>query len=91
MSNFPIISVGFVNNLSMEIRFFSKTILEPNTKEIAKNEKINKFKNKLKLPLFKSLSLFAYLEKSPKFTIIIEKYAKKVPATESKAIKFSLL
>ena len=85
------ISVGFVNNLSTEIRFFSKTILDPNTKEIAKNEKINKFKNKLKLPLFKSLSLFAYLEKSPKLTIIIEKYAKKVPATESKAIKFSLL
>ncbi len=60
-------------------------------KEIAKNEKIIKFKNKLKLPLFNSLSLLAYLEKSPKLTIIIEKYAKKVPVTESKAIKFSLL
>ena len=55
------------------------------------SSKLNKFKNKLKLPLFTSFSLFAYLEKSPKFTITIEKYAKKVPATESKAIRFSLL
>ena len=54
-------------------------------------KKNNKFRSKLKLPLFTSLSLFTYLEKSPKFTIIIEKYAKKVPATENKAIKFSLL
>ena len=91
LSSFPTISVGFVNNLSIEIKFFSKMTLDPNTKEIAKNEKNNKFRSKLKLPLFTSLSLFTYLEKSPKFTIIIEKYAKKVPATESKAIKFSLL
>ena len=91
MSNFPIISVGFVNILSIGIKFFSKTTLDPITKEIAKNEKINKFKSKLKLPLLTSLSLFAYLEKSPKLTIMIEKYAKKVPATENKAIKFSLL
>ena len=67
------ISVGFVNNLSIEIKFFSKKILDPRTNEIAKNVKISKFKNKLKLPLFTSFSLFAYLEKSPKFTIIIEK------------------
>ena len=39
LSNFPIISVGFVNNLSIEIKFFSKTTLDPNTKEITKNEK----------------------------------------------------
>ena len=91
MSNFPIISVGFVNILSIDIKFFSKKTLDPITKEIAKNEKINKFKSKLKLPLLTSLSLFEYLEKSPKFTITIEKYAKKVPATESKAIRFSLL
>ena len=70
LSILPIISVGFVNNLSIEIKFFSKKILDPNAKEIAKNEKIIKFKNKLKLPLFNSLSLLAYLEKSPKLIII---------------------
>ena len=85
------ISVGLVNILSTGIKFFSKTTLDPRTKKIARNEKIIKFKSKLKLPLFTSLSLLAYLEKSPKFTITIEKYAKKVPATESSAIKFSLL
>ena len=91
LSILPIISAGLVSNLSIGIKFFSKKILEPMTKEIAKNEKNNKFKSKLKLPLFTSFSLFAYLEKSPKFTITIVKYAKKVPATESKAIKLSLL
>ncbi len=78
MSNFPIISVGLVNILSIGIKFFSKTTLDPRTKKIARNEKIIKFKSKLKLPLFTSLSFLAYLEKSPKFTITIEKYAKKV-------------
>ena len=83
--------MGFVNILSTAIKFFSKKTLDPKTKKIARNEKINKFKSKLKLPLFTSFSFFAYLEKSPKFTITIEKYAKKVPATESNAIKLSLL
>ena len=46
--------------------------------KIARNEKINKFISKLKLPLFTSFSFLAYLEKSPKLTITIEKYAKKV-------------
>ena len=38
LSNCPIISVGFVKSLSTEIKFFSKTILEPKTKKIARNE-----------------------------------------------------
>ena len=82
LSIFPTISVGFVSILSTVIKFFSKKTLDPITNAIAKNEKINKFKSKLKLPLLTSLSFFAYLEKSPKFKITIEKYAKKVPATE---------
>ena len=48
-----------------------------------------KFKNKVKLPFFNSFSFFTYLEKSPKFTIKIEKKVKKVPATVVKAIRFS--
>ena len=51
LSIFPTISAGFVNILSIGIKFFSKKTLDPITKEIAKNEKINKFKSKLKLPL----------------------------------------
>ena len=46
-----------------------------------KKENIIKFKIKLKLPFFKSLSLFTCREKSPKLIMIIEKYAKIVPAT----------
>ena len=81
LSNFPIISVGFVKILSMSVNFWFKKISEPKTIKTAKNEKIIKFKIRLKLPLFKSFSFFTYLEKSPKLTIIIEKYANIVPVT----------
>ena len=82
LSIFPIISVGFVKILSMLKEFLYKIISDPVTNNTEKNEKIIKFKNKLKLPLFSSFSLLTYREKSPKFTIIIEKYANIVPAIE---------
>ena len=48
---------------------------------------IIKFKSKLKFPFFKFFSSFTYLEKSPKLKIIIEKYAKIVPATVKSGAK----
>ena len=47
----------------------------------AKNEKIIRFKIKLKLPFFSSCSFLTYLEKSPNDKIIIEKKVNVVPAT----------
>ena len=44
-------------------------------------EKIIKLINKLKFPIFISLMFFAYLEKSPKLRIIMEKYENIVPVT----------
>ena len=49
--------------------------------KLPKKENIIKFKIKLKLPFFKSSSLFTCREKSPKLIMIIEKYANIVPAT----------
>ena len=80
--NLPIISVGFVKILSISIRLFFKTISDPITINTEKKEKITKLNNKLKFPILSSLSFFTYLEKSPKLTITIEKYAKIVPAIE---------
>ena len=90
LSNLPIISVGFVNNLSTCIKFFTKIISAPNTIKTDKNENNNRFKIKLKLPLFNSFSFLTYLEKSPKFTIRIEKYANMVPVTVNKGNKLFL-
>ena len=89
MSNFPIISVGFVNKPPTAINFLSKITSAPKTISIDRKEKIIKFKNKLKFPIFNSFSFFTYLEKSPKFTRSIEKKAKNVPATVIKAIILS--
>ena len=80
--NLPIISVGFVKILSISIRLFFKIISDPKTINTEKKEKITKFNNKVKFPILSSLSFFTYLEKSPKLTITIEKYAKIVPAIE---------
>ena len=73
LSIFPIISFGFVSNLSTDIAFFVRIMSEPRVISNAKNEKINKFKIILKLPFFISLIFFAYREKSPKVRIKIEK------------------
>ena len=54
LSNFPIISVGFVNILSIASIFLLKIMSEPKTIKKAKRENINKFNNKLWLPLFNS-------------------------------------
>ena len=50
-----------------------KNASTPATINKAKNEKIIKFKIKLKFPFFNSFSFFTYLEKSPKLKITIEK------------------
>ena len=86
-SNLPMISVGFVNILSKSSNLRFKNASEPTTIKNAKNENINKFNNKLRLPFFKFCSSFTYLAKSPKLIIIIEKYAKIVPATVNKGAK----
>ena len=46
-----------------------------------KNEKIIRFKIKLKLPFLSSFSFLMYLEKSPNDKITIEKKVNVVPAT----------
>ena len=56
LSNLPIISVGFVKILSIFSKFLFKITSAPITIKTAKNEKIIRFKNKLKLPFFNSLS-----------------------------------
>ena len=83
----PIISVGFVKILSKSSNLRFKNASEPTTIKKAKNENINRFNNKLRLPIFKFCSSFTYLAKSPKLIIIIEKYVKIVPATVNKGIK----
>ena len=54
----PIISVGFVSILDKVSGFCLKKPSTPITIKRAKNEKINKFRIKLKLPFFKSSSFF---------------------------------
>ena len=81
VSNLPIISVGLVKILSKSSNFKFKNASEPMTIKTEKNENIIRFKSKLRFPFFKFFSSFTYLEKSPKLIIIIEKYAKIVPAT----------
>ena len=81
LSNFPIISVGFVKILINFQDLVLKKHLTPETINKAKKEKIIKFNIKLKFPFFNSFSFFTYLEKSPKLKITIEKYANTVPAT----------
>ena len=73
LSNFPIISVGLVKILSKLSGFCFKNESDPMTINKAKEEKITKFKIKLKFPFFNSFSFFTYLEKSPKVKITIEK------------------
>ena len=90
LSNFPIISVGFVKILSISKNLWFKKTSDPTTIKTAKNEKIIKFNIKLKFPFFNSFSFFTYLEKSPKLTIIIEKYAKIVPVTVNNGIILSV-
>ena len=81
VSNLPIISVGLVKILSKSSNFKFKNASEPMTIKTEKNENIIRFKSKLRFPFSKFFSSFTYLEKSPKLIIIIEKYAKIVPAT----------
>ena len=90
LSNFPIISVGLVKILDKFSGSCFKYASTPETINKAKKEKNIKFNNKLKFPLFNSLWLLTYLEKSPKLKITIEKYANIVPATVIKGPKFSL-
>ena len=53
-------------------------------------EKIIKFNIKARFPFLSWLSLFTYLEKSPKFKIIIEKYANTVLVTVINGTKLFL-
>ena len=81
-----VVFVADVNNIpddevTKKIKELFKKTSEPTTIKTENSENIIKFKIKLKLPLFSSLLSLTYLEKSPKLTIIIEKYAKIVPAT----------
>ena len=73
LSNLPIISVGLVNIRSILSKFLFKIMSTPKTIKTENKEKIIKFKIRVKLPIFNSFSFFTYLEKSPKFTITIEK------------------
>ena len=73
LSNFPIMSVGFVNIWLMFCKFLFNIISAPITIKTENKEKIIKFKIKLKFPKFNSFSFLTYLEKSPKFNITIEK------------------
>ena len=61
---------------------------DPKTIKIEKNEKRIRLNNRLKLPKLKSFSFFTYLEKSPKFTKTMEKYANNVPVTLIKGYMF---
>mgnify|MGYP007000083877 CR=1 len=63
----------------------------PKTINSSKNENNITFIIKVKFPFFNSCSFFAYLEKSPKFKITIEKYANIVPVTAIKGGKFSFV
>ena len=62
----------------------------PITIKIAKIENKIRLIIKLKFPFFNSLSFLTNLEKSPKLTIIIEKYANIVPKTVRKGEMFDL-
>ena len=73
LSNFPRISVGFVSVLLKFSKSCFKNASIPETINKAKNEKIIKFKIKLKFPFLSWLSSFTYLEKSPKLKITTEK------------------
>ena len=88
LSILPIISLGFVSRPSTLILFLTKIISEPMTINIAKKEINIKFKTRLIFPKLSCFSLLTYLEKSPKLTIKIEKYANKVPVTVIKGNKF---
>ena len=92
LSILPIISVGLVKILDKFSGSSFKKISTPVTINKAKNEKIIKFKIKLKFPFFISFSFFTYLAKSPKVKITIEKYANTVPITvKSGSILFGLI
>ena len=80
MSNLPTISVGLVKIELKSRNLKFKNTSDPITIKTEKKEKIIKLAIKLKLPFFSSLSLLTYREKSPKVTIIIEKYTKIAPA-----------
>ena len=90
LSNLPTISVGLVKIEPKSRNLKFKNTSDPITIKTEKKEKIIKLVIKLKLPYFSSLSLITYREKSPKVTIIIEKYAKIAPATDNRAKMFSL-
>ena len=81
LSNFPIISEGFVSILFKFSGSCFKKASIPETINKAEKEKIIKFNIKLRFPLLSWLSFFTYLEKSPKLKITIEKYAKTVLVT----------
>jgi hypothetical protein len=90
LSNLPTISVGLVKIELKSRNLKFKNTSDPITIKTEKKEKIIKLISKLKLPFLSSLSLLTYREKSPKVTIIIEKYAKIAPATDNRAKIFSL-
>ena len=90
LSNLPTISVGLVKIEFKSRNLKFKNTSEPITINTEKKEKIIRFAIKLKLPFLSSVSFFTYREKSPKVTIIIEKYAKIAPATDNRAKMFSL-
>ena len=73
LSNLPIISVGLVKIISTFCWFKFWNASAPVTINNEKNEKIIRFKIKLKLPFLNSCSFLTYLEKSPNDKIIIEK------------------
>ncbi len=81
LSNFPIMSVGFVSILVKFSGSCFKKASIPETINKAEKEKIIKFNIKLRFPILSWLSFFTYLEKSPKLKITIEKYAKTVLVT----------
>ena len=89
LSNLPTISVGLVRIELKSRNLKFKNTSDPITIKTEKKEKISKLISKLKLPFLSSLSLLTYREKSPKVTIIIEKYAKIAPATDNRAKIFS--
>ena len=65
LSNFPIISVGFVSTLDKFSGFLFKKVSAPETINSAIKEKIIKFNIKDRFPFLSSLLLFKYREKSP--------------------------
>ena len=68
----PIISVGFVNILDRFSGFWFKKPSTPTTINNAKNENIIKFKIKLKLPFFNSVSSFTYLLEENSYDYLVE-------------------